>query len=155
METVWRLERSRTEQIILPESEKVKQQIELWLEVETVDGLSILVLPWMGLRSSEAFLLFTVYPSFARGSSEIPWCRTRGRPSRSVIGCSGQDRLAWEGHSRSLLAKSAQGKSKTKGTTPGDELAQKESDYNKASANERLLEKKLQKSTETVEKLRK
>ena len=59
--------------------------------------------------------------------------------------------MAWEGFSRSLLA----GKSKTKATTPEDELAQKESEYNKASANERLLEKKLQKSTETVEKLRK
>ena len=34
-------------------------------------------------------------------------------------------------------------------------MAQQESEYNKASANERLLEKKLQKSTENVEKLRK
>ena len=34
-------------------------------------------------------------------------------------------------------------------------MAQKESDYNKASANERLFEKRLQNSTETVEKLRK
>ena len=34
-------------------------------------------------------------------------------------------------------------------------MAQKESEHHKASANERLLEKKLQKSTETVEKLRK
>ena len=51
--------------------------------------------------------------------------------------------------------KSAQGKTKTKITDPEQELAQKESEYNKASANERLLEKKLQKSTETVEKLRK
>ena len=50
---------------------------------------------------------------------------------------------------------SAQGKSKTKATTPECELAQKESEYNKASANERLLEKKLQRSTETVEELRK
>ena len=49
----------------------------------------------------------------------------------------------------------AQGKSKAKATTPEHELAQKESEYNKASANERLLEKRLQKSTETVEKLRK
>ena len=38
---------------------------------------------------------------------------------------------------------------------PKHELAQKEFEYNKASANERLLEKKLQKSTEAVEKLRK
>ena len=50
---------------------------------------------------------------------------------------------------------SAQGKSKAKTTTPEHELAQKESEYNTASANERLLEKRLQKSTETVEKLRK
>ena len=50
---------------------------------------------------------------------------------------------------------SVQGKTKTKITTPEQDLAQKESEYNKASANERLLEKKLQQSTETVEKLRK
>ena len=49
---------------------------------------------------------------------------------------------------------SAQGKSKTKAATLEYELAQKESEYNKASANERLLEKKLQKPTEVVEKLR-
>ena len=35
-----------------------------------------------------------------------------------------------------------QGKSKTKATSPEAELAQKETEHNKASANERLLEKK-------------
>ena len=33
--------KSRAQQIILPESEKAKQHTELWLEVETVDGVSI------------------------------------------------------------------------------------------------------------------
>ena len=66
------------------------------------------------------------------------------------------DKIGWLGRdSLAAFLQSAQGKSKTKATTPEDELAQKESEYNKASANERLLEKKLQKSTETVEKLRK
>ena len=49
----------------------------------------------------------------------------------------------------------SQHRARPRRTTPEQELAQKESEYNKASANERLLEKKLQKSTETVEKLRK
>ena len=62
--------------------------------------------------------------------------------------------MSWEGLSRSLLAIST-GQVQDEGYDPEDELAQKESEYNKASANERLLEKKLQKSTETVEKLRK
>ena len=66
------------------------------------------------------------------------------------------DKIGWLGRdSLAAFLQSAQGKSKTKATTPEHELAQKESEYNKASANERLLEKKLQKSTETVEKLRK
>ena len=64
------------------------------------------------------------------------------------IGWLGRDSLA-------AFLHSAQDKSKAKATTPEHELAQKESEYNKASANERLLEKRLQKSTETVEKLRK
>ena len=57
--------------------------------------------------------------------------------------------------SLAAFLQSAQGKSKTKATTPEYELAQKESEHNKASANERLLERKLQRSTETVEKMRK
>ena len=66
------------------------------------------------------------------------------------------DKIGWLGRdSLAAFLQSAQGKSMTKATTPEDELAQKESEYNKASANERLLEKKLQRSTETVEKLRK
>ena len=55
--------------------------------------------------------------------------------------------------SLAALLQSAQGKSKTKATTPEFELVQKESEYNKASAHERLLEKKLQKSTQTFDKL--
>ena len=43
--------------------------------------------------------------------------------------------------SLAAFLQSAQGKSKAKATTPEHELAQKESNYNKASANERLLEK--------------
>ena len=66
------------------------------------------------------------------------------------------DKIDWLGRdSLTAFLQSAQGKTKTKITTPEQELAQKESEYNKASANERLLEKKFQKSTETVEKLRK
>ena len=66
------------------------------------------------------------------------------------------DKIDWLGRdSLASFLQSAQGKTKTKTTTPEQDLAQKESEYNKASANERLLEKKLQKSTETVEKLRK
>ena len=66
------------------------------------------------------------------------------------------DKIDWLGReSLAAFLQSAQGKTKTKTTTPEQELAQKESEYNKASANERLLEKKFQKSTETVEKLRK
>ena len=65
------------------------------------------------------------------------------------------NKIGWLGRdSLAAFLQSAQGKSKTKATTPEYELAQKESEYNKASANERLLEKKLQKSTEIVEKLR-
>ena len=62
------------------------------------------------------------------------------------------DKIGWVG-SDSLAAflQSALGKSKMKATTPEYELAQKESEYNKASANERLLEKKLQKPTQNVE----
>ena len=62
--------------------------------------------------------------------------------------------MAWEGFSRGVPAVST-GKTKTKITTPEQELAQKESEHNKASASERLLEKRFQKSTETVERLRK
>ena len=66
------------------------------------------------------------------------------------------DKIGWLGRdSLAAFLQSAQGKSKTKATTPEHELAQKESEYNKASENERLLERKLQRSTETVEKLRK
>ena len=66
------------------------------------------------------------------------------------------DKIGWLGRdSLAAFLQSAQSKSKTKAITSEYELAQKESEYNKASANERLLEKKLQKSTETVEKLRK
>ena len=64
------------------------------------------------------------------------------------IGSLGRDFLA-------AFLQPAQGNSKAKAPTPEHELAQKESEYNKASANERLLENKLQKSTEAVEKLRK
>ena len=66
------------------------------------------------------------------------------------------DKIDWLGRdSLAALLQSVQGKTKTMITTPEQDLAQKESEYNKASANERLLEKKLQKSTDTVEKLRK
>ena len=66
------------------------------------------------------------------------------------------DKIGWLGRdSLAALLQSAHGKSKAKAPTPEHELAQKESEYHKASANERLLETKLQKSTETVEKLRK
>ena len=58
-------------------------------------------------------------------------------------------------NSLAAFLQSVQGKSKTKTTSPEYELAQKEFEYNKASANERLLVKKLQKSAEIVEKLRK
>ena len=54
--------------------------------------------------------------------------------------------MAWEGLFRSLPAIS-------EGFDPR-RVAQEESEYNKASANERLLEK-IHKATETVEKLRK
>ena len=47
-----------------------------------------------------------------------------------------------------------QGKSKTKATTPEAELAQKETEYIKASSNERFVEKKVQASTEAVERFR-
>ena len=66
------------------------------------------------------------------------------------------DKIGWLGRdSLAALLQSAQGKSKAKATTPEHELAQKESECNKASANERLLEKRLLKSTETVKKFRK
>ena len=66
------------------------------------------------------------------------------------------DKIGWLGRvSLAAFLQSAQGKSKAKAPTPEHKLAQKESEYNKASANERLLEKMLQKSTEAVEKLRK
>ena len=66
------------------------------------------------------------------------------------------DKIGWLGRdSLAAFLQSTQGKTKTKIATPEERLAQKESEYNKASANERLLEKKLQKSTETVGKLRK
>ena len=66
------------------------------------------------------------------------------------------DKIGWLGRdSLAAFLQSAQGKYKAKASTPEHELAQKESEYNKASANERLLEKKPQKSTEIVEKLRK
>ena len=56
------------------------------------------------------------------------------------------DKIGWLGRdSLAAFLQSAQGKSKAKAPTPEHELAQKESEYNKASANERLLEKKLQK----------
>ena len=74
-------------------------------------------------------------------------------PLAVLLAAAGQDRLAWEGLSLAAL-QSAHGKSKTKTSTPEHELAQKESENDKASANERLFEKKLQKSTKTVEKLR-
>ena len=55
------------------------------------------------------------------------------------------DKIDWLGRdSLAAFLQSAQGKTKTKVTTPEQELAQKESEYNKASANERLLEKKFQ-----------
>ena len=66
------------------------------------------------------------------------------------------DKIGWLGRdSLAAFLHSAQGTSKAKATTPEHELAQKESEYNKASANEMLLEKRLQKSTESVGKLRK
>ena len=52
------------------------------------------------------------------------------------------DKIGWLGRDSLAALHSAQGKSKTKATTLEYELAQKESEYNKASANERLLEKK-------------
>ena len=65
------------------------------------------------------------------------------------------DKIGWLGRdSLAAFLQPAQGKSKANASTPEHELAQKESEYNKTSANERLREKKLQKSTETVEKLR-
>ena len=48
------------------------------------------------------------------------------------------DKIGWRGRdSLAAFLQSAQGKSKAKATTPEDELAQKESEYNEASANER------------------
>ena len=122
----------------------------------------------MGLRSSEALLLSTMHPAFARAdSSEIPNCRTYVlslvRISGATFPKATLSQSYWLQRTRSAglrdslaaFLQSAQGMSKTKATTPEFELAQKESEYNKASAHERLLEKKLQKSTETFENLRK
>ena len=58
----------------------------------------------------------------------------------------------WE---ETLILSMMQAKSKTKTTTPEAELAQKETEYNKASSNWRFLEKKVQASTEAVERFRK
>ena len=54
------------------------------------------------------------------------------------------DKIGWLGRdSLAAVLQSVQGKSKAKASTPEYELAQKESEHNKDSANERLLEKKL------------
>ena len=66
-----------------------------------------------------------------------------------------QTRPASSGETLAAFLQSIQGKSKSKATTPESELAQKDTEYNKVSANERHLEKKFQSTTLTVEKLRK
>ena len=53
------------------------------------------------------------------------------------------DKIGWLGRdSLAAFLQSVQGKSKTKAATLEYELAQKESEYNKAPANQRLLDKK-------------
>ena len=103
-------------------------------------------------------------PAPAKSPSAEPMCSPSGEnfwnnvPEGDPLAVllAAADKIGWLGEdSLAEFLQSAKGKSKTKATTPEDELAQQESEYNKASANERLLEKKLQKSTENVEKLRK
>ena len=61
------------------------------------------------------------------------------------------DQIGWLGRDTlAAILSTMQGKTKTKATTPEAELAQKETEYNKASSNERFVEK-VQASTEAVE----
>ena len=112
-----------------------------------------------------------MYPSFARAdSSEVlpvsnPCALPYGEEFREqrlrTVTLSHSyrltaDKIGWLGRdSLAAFLAISTGQVQDEGYDREDELAQKESEYNKASANERLLEKKLQKSTEIVEKLRK
>ena len=54
------------------------------------------------------------------------------------------DQIGWLGRDTvAAILSTVQGKSMTKAATPEAELAQKETEYNKASSNERLVEKKV------------
>ena len=66
------------------------------------------------------------------------------------------DQIGWLGRDTlSAILSTMQGEAKTKATTHEAELAQKETENNKASSNERFDEKKVQASTEAVARFRK